>query len=110
MKKRTAKQVVALGAVILLVALYVVTLLVAIFDKSASGRWFQICLVCTVAIPLLAWIFIWIYGQYTGKKTIADLNLMQDSNAAPLETEDTDAEETIEEVIVEETTAQSEEM
>lgn len=76
-KKRTAKQIAALAAVILLAALYILTLVVAILDPSASGRWFGACLVCTVAVPLLAWIFIWIYGETTGKKTIADLHLMQ---------------------------------
>lgn len=95
MKKRSAKQIVALIAVILLAALYIVTLLVAIFDRSASGRWFALSLVCTVAVPLLAWIFIWLYGQYTGKKTIADLNLMQDPEGAEAtEQEEADVEET----------------
>ena len=79
MKKMNAKRIAALIAIILLAALYVVTLIVAIFDQSASGNLFKICLVCTVVVPVLAWIFIWIYGQMTGKKTIADLNLMQDS-------------------------------
>lgn len=79
MKKMNAKRIAALIAIILLAALYVVTLLVAIFDQSASGNLFKICLICTVVVPVLAWIFIWIYGQMTGKKTIADLNLMQDS-------------------------------
>ena len=82
MKKRTGKQVIALAAVVLLVAMYLITLLVAIFDVSASGFWFRMCLVCTLAVPLLAWIFIWIYGQVTKKKTIADLHLLQDSEPA----------------------------
>lgn len=80
MKKRSVKQIIALIAVILLVAMYVVTLIAAFFSQAASGKLFLFCVVCTVAVPLLAWIFIWIYGQYSGKKTIADLNLMQDAN------------------------------
>lgn len=82
MKKRKGKQIIALAAVVLLAAMYLITLLVAIFDISASGMWFRMCLVCTLAIPLLAWIFIWIYGQVTQKKTIADLHLMQDAEPA----------------------------
>lgn len=78
MKKRSVKQIAALAAVILLAALYLITLLLALFDTSASGALFRLCAICTVVIPLFAWIFIWIYGQVTGKKTIADLNLMQD--------------------------------
>ena len=80
MKKRTAKQIAALVAVILLAALYIVTLVVAMVHPTASGKWFVGCLVCTMAVPLLAWIFIWIYGETTGKKTIADLHLMQDAD------------------------------
>ena len=94
MKKKSVKQIVALTAVVLLVALYVVTLLLAVFDTSASGFLFRLSAICTVVIPLFAWIFIWIYGQMTGKKTIADLNLMQDpphrkekdGSAEPVET------------------------
>lgn len=80
-KKPSVKQIAAMTAVILLAALYILTLIMAIVDPSASGRWFVICLVCTMAIPLLAWIFIWIYGETTGKKTIADLHLMQEQDA-----------------------------
>lgn len=78
MKKRSVKQIAALTAVVLLAALYLITLLLAVFDTSASGVLFRLSAICTVVIPLFAWIFIWIYGQMTGKKTIADLNLMQD--------------------------------
>ena len=73
-KKVTSKQVVAMTGVILLVLLYVVTLIVSIVDKSASGQWFMICLMATVAIPILIWIYTWMYGKLTGKKTIADVN------------------------------------
>lgn len=73
-KKVTSKQVVAMTGVILLVLLYVVTLIVSIIDKSASGQWFMICLMATVAIPILIWIYTWMYGKLTGKKTIADVN------------------------------------
>lgn len=83
MKNKNVKRVAALTAVVLLVALYVVTLFAAVFDTSASASLFRLCLVCTVVVPFMAWIFIWIYGQMTGKKTIADLNLMQDPNPQP---------------------------
>lgn len=72
-KKITSKQVVALGGVVLLVLMYVVTLIVAIVDRSASGRLFAMCLLATFAIPILIWIYIWMYGKLTGKRTIADL-------------------------------------
>lgn len=71
-KKVTSRQIVALVGVILLVLLYIVTLIVAIVDKTASARWFWICLFATIAVPLLIWIYTWLYGRFTGKHTIAD--------------------------------------
>lgn len=81
-KKWNAKRIVALGAVILLVLMYVITLLAALFDATASGMLFRVCVICTVVVPLFAWIYIGLYGKLTGKKTIADLNLMQDVEGA----------------------------
>lgn len=90
-RKMTSKQVVALVGVILLAAIYLITLIVAIFDQDSSGRLFQACLVATVAIPLLIWIYIWMYGKLSGKHTMADLDL--GGNAAkdpdPLDKSDT---------------------
>lgn len=74
-RKITSKQVVAMIGVILLVAMYLITLIVAIFDQDASGRLFQACLVATIAIPLLIWLYIWMYGKLTGKHTMADPDL-----------------------------------
>ena len=76
--KKTVKRVAALLAVVLLAAMYLITLLAAIFDTSAAGSLFRICLICTVAVPLLSWVFIWLYGQTTGKSTIADVHLLED--------------------------------
>ncbi len=99
MKKRSVKQIAALIAVVLLAALYLVTLLLAVFDSSASGALFRLSAICTVVIPLAAWIFIWIYGQVTGKKTIADLHLMQDAHEE--ETNQEEKEEAEEEAAAE---------
>lgn len=74
-KKVTSKQIAAIVGIALLVLLYVVTLFTAIFDSSAAGRLFQACLFATVAVPLLIWVYIWMYGKLTNKSTIADLNI-----------------------------------
>lgn len=74
-KKMTSKQLAALIGVALLVILYVGTLIVAIVDTSSSGSWFRMCLFATVAIPLLIWIYTWMYGKLTGRHTIADLDM-----------------------------------
>lgn len=87
MSKWNAKRIAALTAVVLLVAMYLITLIVAIFDTSASGKLFWACLICTIVIPVFTWGFIWLYGQMSGRKTIADLNLMQDPGQAVSEEE-----------------------
>ena len=73
-KRVTSKQVVAIAGVLLLVLLYIVALVVAIFDNSESGRWFMICIFATVAVPILIWVYTWMYGKLTGRHTIADTN------------------------------------
>ncbi len=71
----TSKQIVALIGVALLVLLYIVTLILAIVDTSASGTMFGISLIASVFIPLLIWIYTWIFGKLSGKSTMADLNI-----------------------------------
>ena len=73
--KVTSKQVVAMTGIILRILMYVGTLIVAIVDRSASGRLFWICLYATVAIPILIWVYTWMYGKLTRKHTFADFDL-----------------------------------
>lgn len=72
MKKKSFKQIGAIISIILLLALSVATLLAAIFDKS--GRLFQALLVATIGLPILLWIYIWMYGKLTGKHTMASFD------------------------------------
>ena len=74
-KKVSSKQVVAIIGIVLLVLMYIVTLIVAFVDKSASGRLFWMCLFATLTIPILIWIYTWMYGKLTRKHTFADLDL-----------------------------------
>ncbi|MBR4085923.1 MAG: hypothetical protein IKK33_16740 [Lachnospiraceae bacterium] len=76
-KKITSKQVVAMAGVILLVAIYIITLLVAIFNPGESGNYFRICLVSTIAVPILIWIYVWMYGKLTNRHTFADPNYLK---------------------------------
>lgn len=78
-KKRTSKQLVALIGVILLVALYIVTLLVAVFAPAEAKNLFQACLAATVFVPMLIWIYVWMYGKLTGKHTMADPDYLEDT-------------------------------
>lgn len=72
-KQVTSKQIVAIIGVLLLVLLYIVALFAAIFDNSESGKWFMICIFATVAVPILIWVYTWMYGRLTGRHTMADM-------------------------------------
>lgn len=73
--KMNARRIVALVGVILLAALYLITLVVAIVDKNSSGTWFMLCLIGTVTIPILIWVYTWMYGVLAQKHTIASFDL-----------------------------------
>ncbi|MBD5549216.1 MAG: hypothetical protein HDQ97_17835 [Lachnospiraceae bacterium] len=65
--KRKAKQIAAIICIILLVLLYAATLVVSLLDFPGSEHLFAACLMATIGLPILLWIFIWLYGKYTGK-------------------------------------------
>lgn len=94
--RMTPKRIAALLGVILLVALYLITLIVAIFDRSSSGTWFMLCLIGTVAIPLLIWIYTWMYGVLTNRRTIATIEPEPRDGTKPTETEPRDGTKTTE--------------
>lgn len=66
-KKITSRQAAAITGIVLLVLLYIVTLAAAILDSSSSARWFWVCLFATIAVPMLIWIYSWMYGKLKGK-------------------------------------------
>lgn len=81
-KKGTAnrvRQVAAIIGIILLVAMYVVTLIAACMGSDSTGRLFRLCLGMTIAVPIFLWIFIWCVGVLTRKGSMADMDLL-DSN------------------------------
>ncbi len=79
-KKLTSKQIVAWIGILALIAMYIVTLVVAIINPGQGGRLFQACMVATMAIPLLIWIYVWMYGKLKGKETFADPNFLQEAS------------------------------
>lgn len=70
-KIKRHKQIAALIGVALLVALYLVTLILALCRFDGASSLFMGALACTVVIPVLIWVYIWLYGLLTRKKTIA---------------------------------------
>ena len=72
--KITSKQIFAIIGIVVLVLLYIITLLAAVFDSSATHGLFASCLLATVAVPLLIWIYTWMYGKLTNRSTFADFH------------------------------------
>lgn len=78
--KKTPKQIGALICVALLVSLYLATLILSFLKFPGSDRLFGVCLSATIGVPILLWIYIWLYGKVTNKKTITDLFPQDSSN------------------------------
>lgn len=77
-KKKSGKQIAAIACIVLLVAMYVVTFIVACLDFPGWGRLFQACIVATIGLPILLWIYIGMYGWLKQKHTIASMDILQD--------------------------------
>lgn len=67
-KKRTPRQIAALLCVILLAGLYLATLLVACLDIPNWDRLFAACIIASVGLPILLWIYIRLYDRMKEKR------------------------------------------
>lgn len=84
--KRRPKQIAAIICIVLLVLLYVVTLIVSLLDFPGSDRLFAACLTATIGLPILLWIYIWLYGRLTQKSTIAEI-FPEQQEKSPVDTD-----------------------
>ena len=73
-----SQRIVAIIGVALLVIVIFALLLTAIFDPT--GVWFRACLLLAIAIPILLWIYVWLYGTLKQKKTIASFEFLEDDS------------------------------
>lgn len=86
------QRIAALCGIVLLVALYLFTLLAAIFNFDGTGSLLKACLFATIAVPILIWVYIWMYGIWKKKHTMASLDFMEGlKKAAPPPQEDKNA-------------------
>lgn len=75
-KKYTKTQrVLAMAVVIIIFLLYLSTLVLALLKYSWAKDMFKIALGCTLVLPILAWLYIWLIGKVTHKHTIADFDI-----------------------------------
>ncbi|MBO4337691.1 MAG: hypothetical protein J5842_06430 [Lachnospiraceae bacterium] len=73
------QRIAALIGLVLIFLLLIGLIVTAIFD--ISGLLFKAFLFAVIAVPILIWIYIWLFGKMTGKKTIADFNLGRDPSS-----------------------------
>ena len=85
--KRKPKQIAAIICIILLVMLYVATLVVSLLDFPGSDRLFAACLLATIGLPILLWIYIWIYGRFTQNVSLMDMPI-EDENVDEISDEE----------------------
>ncbi len=71
-KKITSKQIVAIIGIVLLLSMYLITFVVSVFGDTEETPLFLACMISTLAVPSLIWIYIWLWGKMTGRHTIAD--------------------------------------
>lgn len=72
-KIKRHKQIAAIIGIALLVAMYLVTFILALCRFDGASSLFMGALACTIVVPVFIWIYIWLYGLLTRKKTIATL-------------------------------------
>ena len=70
MKKNT-KRILAIVAILLLVLLSISTLVIAILDFPGKERLFMASALAMIFLPILLWVYIWLYGIYANKRTLA---------------------------------------
>lgn len=69
----TFQRILALIGVILLISLAILAFVFSILDFPGSDRLAWGFLVTAIFLPIIIWIFIWLYGQTTQKRTIASI-------------------------------------
>lgn len=89
--KITSRQVVAMTGVVLLVLLYLLTLLLAVTDNSASGQFFAMSLCGTLILPIIIFLYSWMYGRITGRGTVGDPERIDPASGRPGESGKTES-------------------
>jgi cytochrome bd-type quinol oxidase subunit 1 len=72
---KNAKRILAIAGIIILAGLYIVTLILAIADNKYTQRWFIACIFATVVLPVLIYIYQWLY-KTVKKKTGEDIEIV----------------------------------
>ena len=65
--KKNGKRIAAMGGILLLAALYLFTFVAAFLDIENWDRLFLASVIATIGVPILLWIYIWLYSKMTDR-------------------------------------------
>jgi len=68
------KQILAIIAIVILVALYIATLILAIAGNEHTRGWFMACIFATIVVPIIMWVCAWLYNMIKNKAGEHDAN------------------------------------
>ena len=66
----TVKRIMAIVGIVILAGLYITTLVLAIIGGESTKQWFTASIVATVVIPVMIYVYQWLYKLV--KKQAAD--------------------------------------
>lgn len=72
-----AQRMIALTGIAFILLLYILSFVFALIQTPFAKSMFRATLGCTIGIPILCWIYIWLLGKLKKKKTIADFNFFE---------------------------------
>ncbi len=71
--KKTPKQIAAIVALIMIAALIILFVVSAFTANGFGSRLFFITFFLIIAVPILSWLIIFVYGRVKGQHTMAEL-------------------------------------
>lgn len=71
------QRVGAIACLCIIALLYLVTLVCTFIKTDAARTLLRISLGCTLVLPILTWVYIWMVGKLTRKDTIADFHFFE---------------------------------
>lgn len=70
--KKTPKQIAAIVGLIVIAAL-IIAFVISAFTTNAGSTTFFALFAAIIALPLIAWLFIFVFGRLKGKHTMAEI-------------------------------------
>ncbi|MCM1263117.1 MAG: hypothetical protein NC313_10390 [Butyrivibrio sp.] len=70
-RTKTPQQIAALICVVILVGMYIITFIAACLDFPNSDRLFAACLLASIGLPILIWVYIQLYTITKQKRDAA---------------------------------------